>query len=283
MKKKILGLSIIFFLVLASPLCAVAADILRIHFIDVGEGDSILIEAPNGKTALVDTGNPISGYKVVEYLKKNNIDNLDYLILTHPHYDHIGGVFFVAQMLKANYVCDNGQDLLNTGAESGLHHFYAKLIRSRKDYRALKRGDVINLDGVTIRALWPYEAKKTNELNYNSLVLMVEYNGFRCLLAADITAAAEEELRQRDINLKADILKVAHHGSSDSNSQDLLKAASPKICIISIDKDNINGYPSSEVIERLNAITPKTFFTYKNGTIIVSVSDDGKIITATES
>jgi len=82
----------------------------RIHFIDVGEGDSILLEI-EGKSALIDTGNLISGPRLVKYLKEKGIEKLDYLILTHPHPDHIGGVFFILPVLKVEKIYDNGQDL----------------------------------------------------------------------------------------------------------------------------------------------------------------------------
>jgi len=84
---------------------------LKIHFLDVGEGDSILIQTPKGNTVLVDTGNLITGFKVVKYLQKNDIQDLDYLILTHPHLDHIGGTFLILQMINVKKIYDNGQDL----------------------------------------------------------------------------------------------------------------------------------------------------------------------------
>ncbi|MFH1504247.1 MAG: MBL fold metallo-hydrolase [Candidatus Omnitrophota bacterium] len=127
---------------------------LRIHFIDVGEGDSVLIEALDGGCALVDAGNLISGFKVVEYLKKRGIDSIEHLMFTHPHLDHIGGAFFVLQMFDVKNVYDNGQGL----SGQDIYRGYSKLVRENDKYSILKAGDSILLGEMSLEVLWPQAA-----------------------------------------------------------------------------------------------------------------------------
>jgi beta-lactamase superfamily II metal-dependent hydrolase len=111
---------------------------------------------------------------------------------------------------------------------------------------------------------------------------MIELNNFRCLLAADAASDTENELLQKKINLRSDILKVSHHGWEDASSQEFLKAVSPKFSIISVDSNNIRGYPSKEVIKRLEEAGSKIYITHKDGDIVASVSPDGKIDITTD-
>lgn len=247
---------------------------LNIHFIDVGEGDSILIETPGGETILVDSGNLISGYKVAEYLKKNGIEKLDYLIFTHPHSDHIGGAFFILQMIKVKKIFDNGQDLKKVSKTSDIYRWYEDLVRKKDNYHILKAEDSFMVDGVVFKVLWPYQPLEFLDFNTNSLVIMVEYKKFRALLTGDLTMAGERELLKKQDDLKAGILKVGHHGS-DSTAAEFLKAVSPKICVISVNKDNIRGYPSAEVLKRLGDSGSVVYRTDEHGDIVISVTEDG--------
>jgi competence protein ComEC len=251
---------------------------LKIHFIDVGEGDSIFVQTPKGKTVLVDAGNLISGFKVVEYLKKNGIDYLDYLIFTHPHSDHIGGAFFILQMMDVGNVYDNGQSLIEVSESQDLYRWYDELVRRNNKYKLLSAGDEFFLDGVNFSVLWPAELPITSDFNTNSLVLMVKYKNFKCLLTGDLIASAESELLKKGIDLEADLLKVGHHGSSDVMGQEFLEAVSPDIAVISINKDNIRGYPSQEVLKKLQKVCSGVCRTDRDGDVIVKVDDGGKVV-----
>jgi len=255
---------------------------LKIHFLDVGEGDSILIQTPKGKTVLVDTGNLITGFKVVKYLQKNGIQNLDYLVLTHPHLDHIGGAFFILQMINVKKIYDNGQDLSQLIESFDAYRWYEQLVRENDNYRVLKLGDEFLVDGVKFKILWPPCPFVFSDFNANSLVIMVEYKKFRCLLSGDLTELGEYELLKSGVDIKADILKVAHHGSKDATSEEFLKAVSPSISIISVNRDNIRGYPSEEILRRLKNLGIKIYRTDLNGNVIITVEESGRYSIETE-
>ena len=278
-KNAIYGYLTVTFLLFVLP--SSAAE-LKIHFLDVGEGDSILIETPQGKTVLIDAGNLITGFKVAQYLKNKNINRLDHFIFTHPDPDHIGGVFFVLQMAKAGKIYDNGEDIAGIAQAQDLYRWYVGLVRKNENYSVLKEGDTISLDGVTFKVIWPYRPFIFSDFNANSLVIMVEYKNFRCLLAGDLTIRGEKELLKKGKNLDADILKVGHHGSDDASSQEFLEAVTPKIAIISVNEDNLRGYPSVEVLEKLKRLGSQLYRTDRYGNIVVNISEEGEITVITE-
>ncbi len=242
----------------------------RIHFINVGEGDSILLEI-EGKSALIDTGNLISGPRLVKYLKEKGIEKLTYLILTHPHPDHIGGVFFILPALKVEKIYDNGQDLAGVRKICAIYRWYEDLVRKRKNYAVLIYGDSLTLGSLTLEVLWPPEVPTPSDFNAFSLLTMVKGDGFSCLLTGDLTAAGERELLKREVNLKADVLEVGHHGAEDATSQEFLEAVSPGIAVISVDKDNFWGYPSTRVLQRLKKAGVKVYRTDREGDIVLSI------------
>ena len=249
---------------------------LKIHFIDVGEGDSIFIEAPNGKAALIDAGNLISGFRVTKYLKKNAIKNLEYLIFTHPHLDHIGGAFFVLQMFEVRNIYDTGEDLSVLSRSSDIYRWYEKLTRKRKNYRILKAGDKLSLGEVKLKVLWPPHPFALSDFNGNSLVIMLKYNRFSCLLTGDLNSVAEKKLLDGDIILKADVLKVGHHGAKDASSEEFLNIISPCIAIISVNAENVRGYPSEAALKRLKKVGSQIYRTDKNGDIVLIISSEGE-------
>ncbi|MBN2483483.1 MAG: MBL fold metallo-hydrolase [Candidatus Omnitrophica bacterium] len=250
---------------------------LRIHFIDVGEGDCILIQTPESKNVLIDAGNFISAYRIKEYLKKQNIENLEYLIFTHPHFDHIGGGFTIFQEFDVKQVCDNGQNISTVKETSDVYRWYDRLIRQDKRYRALQRGDAWYVDRVRFNVFWPGYGRSGGDFNINSLVIMVEYNTFRCLLMADLPATSEKGLLELDDGLSADILKISHHGADNGNSQLFLGKVSPKIAVISVDKNNVRGYPSTDTLDKLNMLKIKTYRTDRDGDIVVYVDSKSKM------
>ncbi len=276
MKKIRISVLLVFFISFLACAFAQEPD-LKIHFIDVREGDSILIEASDGETALVDAGNFVSSYRVIEYLKKNNIQSLDYLIFTHPHLDHIGGVFFVLQMIDVENIYDNGQDLAGGIVKSiDIYRWYGGLVRSSNNYKALKAGDGLLLGDITLSVLWPPQPSIFSDFNANSLVIMLNYRGFRCLLTGDLTSVGERKLLEQGINLKADVLKVGHHGAGDATCQGFLRAVFPKTAIISINASNIRGYPSAEVVDRLKKAGIKLYRTDRDGDIVLSIYQPDK-------
>lgn len=254
-----------------------AAD-LRIHFIDVGEGDSILIQTPKDNAILIDAGNIITGFKVLKYLNRNNIDSLDYLIFSHPHFDHVGGAFHILQTINVKKIFDNGQGLTKISKSNDLYRWYEELVRKNNNYNILEAGDKFSIDGVKFKIIWPSQTFISTDFNSNSLVIIVEYKNFRCLLTGDITTDAEIEILKKTKKIKADVLKVSHHGSDDASSEEFLRAISPTISIISVNKENIRNFPSRTVVQKLIALPSKVLRTDINGTIIVRVNEKGEII-----
>lgn len=244
---------------------------LRIHFLDAGEGDAVLITTASGESALIDCGNLITGHQVSEYIKKQNIRILNHLILTHYDPDHIGGAFFIAQELGIERAYDNGQ---NISGLSDMHRWYESLIRKNQDYRALRAGTAIELDKeVMLQVLWPPENFSSQDSNANCLVLLLTYNKFRCLLMADAPYEVERKLLAQRMFPRVDILKVGHHGAADATSESFLAATRPHIAVISVNASNLRGYPAEEVLERLENSTVKVIYrTDIAGDIIADIS-----------
>ena len=214
---------------------------------------------------------------MVRYLEKNNIYELDHLIFTHPHLDHIGGAFFVLPIIGAENTYDNGEDLSKIAKSEDIYRWYIDLVRKSNKYSVLEDGDSLSLGGVELKILWPPKSFDFSNFNVNSLVIMVRYKSFRCLLAGDLTAPAEAELLKKESLLEADILKVGHHGCDDAGSEEFLKTISPKISVISVDRDNIRGYPSSELLMRLEKLETRVYRTDQDGDIIIRVGGKGEI------
>lgn len=276
MKRITLLNAIVVFLFLAN-LCF-AQDDLRINFIDVGEGDAILIQAKNNN-ALIDTGNLLSGPKLVEFLKKNNAVKLKYLIITHPHPDHMAGAFFIVPQFAIGEIFDNGQAL---NKDEDIYRWYGQLVRQRANYRVLKTSDIIKLDDVILEVLSPDRPGFFSSPNANSLLIMLTYKNFRCLITGDFNNIGEKKLLEKNLNLKAQILKLGHHGFFDATSRAFLEAVSPAIAVISVDANNIRGAPSQSTLSLLQEKGIKIYRTDRDGNIIVSVDKNGKFSVITE-
>ena len=237
----------------------------------MGDGDAIFIQSPSQENCLIDTGNLITGFKVTKYLEQQGIDSLDHLIFTHSHLDHIGGAFFVLQMFDVKNVYDNGECLSESVDLQDIHSLYRVLLRTGGSYRSLNEGDAITLGAVKLNVLWPPKEFSDSGINANSIIIMVEYEGFSCLLTGDLINSVEKLLIEKEIILKADVLKVGHHGAADANSEEFLNKVSPGIAIISVGEENTRGYPSGDVIERINKSKIKLYRTDKDGDVLLNI------------
>lgn len=263
--KKIFFAAILLFIFF--PVLSFSQEGIRIHFINVGEGDALLIQAGDNN-ALVDTGNLLSGYGLVEYLEKNNVKKINYLIISHPHPDHIAGAFFILPKFQVDRVCDNGQAL---NEEDDMERWYKMLVRSGENYSVLKKGDKVKLGDVTLDILWPPDAE-TNAYNDNSLVIMLKYGKFRCLFTGDLSGDAENKLLASGPALRANILKVGHHGYRDATSSLFLDAVSPETAVISTGLSNRIGAPSEEVLNLLDTRQIKVYRTDRDDNIIIRLN-----------
>jgi len=246
---------------------------MKAHFIDVGQGDAILIQFPNGKSMLVDGGPRTAGEKLVSYLKKAGITSIDIVVATHPHEDHIGGLLNVLNNFPVNKVIDSGYPHTSKTYED-----YLSLI-DQKDisFEIAHAFNSINIDpGVKITILHP--GTTMADSNNNSIVLKLQHNQVGFLLTGDAEAEAEKYLMERTdaTTLKSDILKVGHHGSRTSTSDAFLKKVSPSTSIIMLGEDNSYGHPHSETITKLVKIGSEVYQTNVNGHIVV-FSDGNKV------
>ncbi|OXS68428.1 competence protein [Lysinibacillus sp. KCTC 33748] len=236
---------------------------MRVHFIDVGQGDSIFIESPNGKTMLVDGGVKGAGQKVVSYLKELGVNKLDIVVATHPDADHIGGLIPVLNSIDIGQFYDSGKVHTSQTFEEMLTLIDTKNI----PYNVPKTGDRITFDDdINVKVLNANENATDN--NDASIVLKLAYGNVSFLLTADAGVALEKEMMQDDVN--ATILKAGHHGSNTSSSAEFIQKVHPEVAILSYGEGNKYGHPHAEVVERLQAIGSEIYATAEAGTVIVS-------------
>ncbi|WP_144789602.1 MBL fold metallo-hydrolase [Lysinibacillus fusiformis] len=269
MKKLIVVLLCIFLLagcteaVKTEQVPVTAGHEMRVHFIDVGQGDSILIESPNGKTMLIDGGVKGAGQQVVSYLLELGVNKLDQVVATHPDADHIGGLIPVLQTIPIEQFYDSGKVHTSQTFEEMLMAIDEKNI----PYYVPKTGDLIEFDkDVTVKVLNANEHATDN--NDASIVLKVVYGNVSFLLTGDAGTTLEKEMMQNDVS--ATILKAGHHGSNTSSSEEFIRAVKPEVTILSYGKDNKYGHPHAEVVDRLQAIGSNIYATADLGTIMVA-------------
>ena len=249
---------------------------LRVHFIDVGQGDSILIQAGE-QAMLVDAGTNESGSVVTEYLRSLNITKLDYLIGTHPHEDHIGGLDDVIHsfeigtviMPDVSHTTQTYEDVLDALLEKNL------------TVTAPHPGDTYSIGDASFTVLSPLaaiaeQAAENGDLNNLSVGIRLVYGSNAFVLCGDAESDSEEAMVESGLDLKADVLKAGHHGSSTSTSDAFLAAVNPDYAVISCGKDNSYGHPHQETMDKLNAADISIFRTDEQGTV-VAVSDGSSI------
>ncbi|HEU5130778.1 MAG TPA: ComEC/Rec2 family competence protein [Pyrinomonadaceae bacterium] len=284
---------------------------LTIRILDVGpiNGDSILITSPAGKTVLIDAGDTTKGKSVVDALKRNNIQQLDYFIATHPHPDHIGGAVEVFKAVKVLNVIDNGQPPsampqaaaaaqtktpvakktaptnTKTAKTNSLTKFYddykAAVSSSGAHYENAKPGTKYDLGGGALLTIIapsePYFTKDKmttggNEPNANSIVARLDYGSFSMMFAGDAEEQTEHRLLTKELDLRSRVLKIGHHGSKYASSGDFLKRVQPEVAIVSCGAWNRYGHPSQAVLDRLRAANPnvKLYRTDLQGEITIT-------------
>jgi beta-lactamase superfamily II metal-dependent hydrolase len=257
---------------------------IKVHFIDVGQGDSILIQIPgtNPGVMLMDAGQASRGATVVSYLKSQNVKQIDWLVATHPDPDHIGGMAKVLDSLpvkkmympKTSHTTQTYQDFLLAVKRKGL-----TITEARHGVEVTKaEGPDVRLD---VRFIGP-RGTSYEQLNDWSAILRVEFGGTVFLFTGDGEAKSEfEMLLASDIQPRADVLKVPHHGSSDATSDFFLSAVSPRYAVISVGAGNPYGHPSQRVMTSLAKAKVIVYRTDQNGTVIIM--SDGKNLSVSTS
>lgn len=241
---------------------------LEIYFFDVGQADSILIKEDE-YTMLIDGGNVLDGENIYNYIKTElNINDLDIVVGTHPHEDHIGGLPFIINNLEIGTIY-----LPNATTTTKIFESLLDAIENN-DYKITvpKINQEIKLNNMNFKVL--YTGKDESDLNNTSIVLKLIYGNTSYLLTGDATDKTEEKLLSKDIN--ADVLKVGHHGSSYSSTNDFLDKVNPKYAIIQVGKNNKYNHPTKKTLNKLNERNIKIYRTDLDGTI--KLTSDGNNI-----
>jgi competence protein ComEC len=244
--------------------------VIKVHYIDVWQGDSEFLELPNGQTMLIDAGNPENGSQIVKYIKELKYNKIDYLIATHPHSDHIGGMATVINgltigkiyMPKKSTNTKTYEDLLTT-------------IKNKKlTINTAKAGaNILKIGNLNIDIIAPVNITG-DDLNQYSAVIKLVYGNNSFLFMGD---AGEPSEKQITANVKADVLKVGHHGSNTATSQTFLNKVHPKYAVIEVGKGNSYGHPTATTLSKLQNIGATIYRTDNDGTIIFT--SDSKTIT----
>jgi len=237
-----------------------------VHIIDVGQGDSILIKTPE-HNILIDAGERESGAQVASYLQSQNATDLDYIIATHPHADHIGGMGYVIQQMDVKNVIAPKVPNSITPTSKAYKNMLTAIQEKGLKIKQPKAGDVYDLeDGAQFTILGPTEP--STEMNNNSVVIKFEYGDTSFVLTGDCEKDMEDEILASGADVAADVLKAGHHGSNTSTSEAWLNAVSPSYAAISCGKDNTYGHPHKEILERLKQAGVAVYRTDLAGTVI---------------
>ncbi len=239
---------------------------MKVHFIDVGQGDAILIQV-NDKNLLIDSGPKAEKKKLVDYLDSLYISEFDYVIATHPHEDHIGNMSYIINNYKIiNFYSPKAQN--NTSAFESMAE---SLARKNIKIKILKTNNTsINLGENTLVEVLSPNLDSYDNLNNYSPVIKISYGNTSFLFTGDAEESIEKELISKSFNLKSDLLKIGHHGSSTSTSKIFLEKVNPKFTVISVGKDNTYGHPTKETLEKIK--NTKVFRTDLDSSIVI-ISD----------
>lgn len=247
------------------------AENLKIHFIDVGQGDSVLIEEAAGKNILIDGGDRADriAAEIINYLKDQNVKKLDYIISTHPHADHIGGLVDIIDSFEVGTVLDSGKIHTSKTYEN----YLIKIDQENLNFKTPRRGEKLQIGESTLHFLHPAEPLAAYDLNNSSLVFLLEYGQQKFLFTGDVEKEVEKELLQKNPDLKADLIKVPHHGSKTSSYSGWIKSLKPEVAVIQVG-DNHYGHPAAEVIELYQNQGARVYRNDLNGNVVITA--DGR-------
>lgn len=246
-------------------------DGIKIHIIDVDQGDSILIQSGE-ESLLIDAGENNMGDRVVSYLNSVGISTLNYVIGTHPHSDHIGGLDVVINEFQVEKV------ILPPAEHSTKTYEDVLTAISKKGLKITKPvvGTEYHIGNAIFQIIAP-NSEEYNDLNDYSVGIRLVYGDTSYVFAGDADAIAEEEMCNNGLDISADVLKLNHHGSSYSNNKDFIDAVSPTYAVISVGTGNSYGHPHKEVLEDMQQRGIEVYRTDYLGTIVIT--SDGNDIT----
>lgn len=246
---------------------------LKIHFIDVGQADAILVQGPQDQNIMIDAGNNADSEAVVSYIRKQGVKDFKAVIGTHPHEDHIGGIDAVIKnfnvekvyMPKVAHTSESFREVLNAVSDNGI-----KIDTAAK-------GVSLPLSGMDAEFIGP-AGDEYEELNNYSAVLKLTYGETVFLFQGDAEAESERDILESSMKgeLKADVIKLGHHGSATSTTPKYLDSVSPEYAVISVGRENDYGHPEKETLELLKSRGIPVYRTDESGTIVAE--SDGKNI-----
>ena len=237
------------------------SDTLKVYITDVGQADSILIKDGN-YNMLIDAGNNSDGEKLVKYYKELGITNFKYVFASHPHEDHIGGMDDIIN----NFDIENFYMPDKLSTTKTFEDMLDALERKNLKYIVPKVNDKLSLNNSNIEVI--YVGSDVTDINDSSIVLKLNYFSNSFLFTGDLGSNKEKEILNSGANIKADVLKVGHHGSSYSTASSFLDKVNPSFAAISVGKDNIYKHPASSTLEKLNKRGIKVYRTDLDGTIL---------------
>ena len=247
---------------------------LEVSFVDVGQGDCCVVITPNRKCLIFDTGGvrektfDIGGRVVIPYLKHSNIFAVDTIFLTHVHEDHSGGAGTIIRKMPVKEIITANEGKSEYAAVFGISGKFLNNLRSGST------GEVFNIDNVTIEILYAPKVGSGNEI---SNVYKITYGDIKFLITGDLVTEIESDMLRENIDVSATVLKVGHHGSKTSSSEEFLRAVNPKVAVICVGYGNNFGHPRAEVLEKLEKINAKIYRTDLDG--LIKFKTDGKILT----
>jgi len=243
---------------------------LIVHMIDVGQADCFLL-VQDGMTAMVDCGTRSSGKDAVAYLKELGITKLDYVIGTHPHDDHMGGMYDVITNFEVGTV------IISDSRDGDITaNWYLKLMNELQtgnyEVHYAQEGEIYQLEDATMQVL-SAETDVSNTNNY-SIVLKVSFGQMDMIMTGDAETQIEEKILESGVDIDAEILKSGHHGSDTSNSEEFLDAISPDYVLISAGLGNKHEHPIKEVMERFEERNIEVYRTDESGSVVVTITTD---------
>lgn len=242
-----------------------------VHFINVGQGDCTLIKTPEGNM-LIDAGE--NGYEptVLEYLQAQGVDSLEYLVATHPHSDHIGGVAEILDTVPTENIIMPRLSKSNTPTTATYEKMLTAIKNSTAKVLSAKPGNEYSFGGAEFTVLAPFG--QDENLNNMSVVLKLTYKGYSFVFSGDAEKDVEKQILKAGYDISADVYKGAHHGSSTSNSRNFVKAINPTYAVLSYEQDNSYGHPHKETVDLFNKEGIVYYSTADYGTIVFTVDNN---------
>lgn len=258
---------------------AVSAELpvseLTVHFIDVGQADAAVLQCED-ETMIIDGGNAADSSLIIAYLKKLNVTHIDYMVCTHAHEDHVGGLSAPLSVMPVGAVYAPSAE----SDSKAYQNFKRKAAEQNKEIVHPKGGEKFLLGSASAEVL--ASPDRADNLNNTSIILKVTHKNKSFLFMGDAEREEEQTLLNKGL-LKSNVLKVGHHGSDTSTSYPFLREVMPEYAVISVGKDNSYGHPTEAVLSRLRDADAKVYRTDLQGDIIMKSDGDSVTVTTAEN